>query len=81
MNAYMFHGGRTPSVTKNPLHDTDEYKALKKASDYLDKCEERYAETKRLLEFLGGLVVEAKDKVNKANEEYLKVEEKYYQGK
>lgn len=80
MNAYMY-GGRTPRVTKNPLHDTDEYKALKEASDYLDKCEERYREAKKLLEFLGGLVVEAKDKVNKANEEYLKVEEKYYQGK
>ena len=80
MRGYMFRCSSTPRVTKNPLHDTDEYKSLQKASDYLDKCEEQYREAKKLLEFLGGLVVEAKNKVNKANEEYLKVEEKYYQG-
>ena len=64
----------------NPLHDTKEYKALKKARQKVDECQRMYDKVEAILNYFRYELDIAKDKLNKANDAYLMMEESFVNG-
>ena len=73
-------GGYDIPKENNPLEDTPEYKSLKKARKKVDECQRMYDKAEAILNYFRHELDIAKDKLNKANDAYLKVEENFVNG-